>query len=88
MSDPINEYLTFLWSQMQYDVSVFSNPWILYTIIPACFYLCFFVIKWVVLLAPITIPIMTYTHGMTNVAAARSRKKSLKKEISEQLLKE
>ena len=54
---PINEYLNFLWSQLQYDWSVFSNPWILYTIIPAAFYLIFFLAKWYVLLAPITVPI-------------------------------
>ena len=54
---PINEYLNFLWSQLQYDWSVFSNPWILYTVIPAVLYLIFFLAKWYVLLAPITVPI-------------------------------
>ena len=54
---PINEYLNFLWLQLQYDWSVFSNPWILYTVIPAILYLIFFLAKWYVLLAPITVPI-------------------------------
>ena len=60
----VNEYLDFLWLQFQYDWSVFSNPWILYTVLPALGYLLFFLLKWWVLLAPITVPITTLTHGL------------------------
>ena len=52
----LDEYVSFLWTQLQYDWDMFSTPWVLYTIVPALLYLCFFVLKWYVLLAPITIP--------------------------------
>lgn len=74
-SQPVQEYLNFLWNQMQYDWSVFSNPWVLYTIIPALLYLLFFIVKWYVLLAPITIPITTYTQGLLRVAQGGTDKK-------------
>ena len=54
--EALNEYLTFLWSQFQYDWSVLSNPWMLYTVIPDLVYLLFFVVKWWVLLIPVTLP--------------------------------
>tara|TARA_B100000131_G_C18024675_1_gene575962 strand:+ start:336 stop:587 length:252 start_codon:yes stop_codon:yes gene_type:complete len=56
----LNEYLTFLWQQFQYDWGWISNPWVFWLIIPELFYLAFFTIKWMVLLAPITIPIMVF----------------------------
>ena len=67
MNESIEQYIEFLWMQFQYDWSVFSNPWLLYTVIPALFYLCFFLIKWWVLLAPITVPITTLTHGLVKL---------------------
>ena len=62
--DALNQYVNFLWTQMQYDWSIFSNPWVLYPVLPAVFYLLFFIVKWYVLLAPITVPITTLTHGL------------------------
>lgn len=67
MNETIAQYLEFLWTQFQYDWSVFTNPWVLYPIVPAVVYLLFFLLKWWVLLAPITVPITTYTHGMSKV---------------------
>ena len=57
--NPVDEYLIFLWQQFQYDWGWMSNPWVLYTVIPAVLYCVFFFFKWVILLAPVTIPIMT-----------------------------
>jgi hypothetical protein len=74
--DALNQYINFLWTQMQYDWSVFTNPWILYTVIPALAYFLFFILKWYVLLAPITIPITTYTHGMGRVAEISAGKEA------------
>ena len=54
--EALNEYLNFLWSQFQYDWSVLSNPWMLYTVVPDLFYMLFFLVKWWVLLVPITLP--------------------------------
>ena len=64
-NETVQAYLTFLWTQFQYDWSVFSNPWMLYTVVPDLFYLLFFVVKWFVLLAPVTVPILTLTHGLS-----------------------
>lgn len=57
-SEVLDAYLTFLWQQFQYDWGWMSNPWILYTFFPELLYLVFFTIKWMILLAPITVPIM------------------------------
>ena len=54
----LNQYMTFLWEQFQYDWGWMSNPWILYTIIPECLYIFFFLCKWTILLVPVTLPVM------------------------------
>lgn len=59
MNESIAAYLAFLWEQFQYDWSWMSNPWVLYTIIPVILYSIFFFFKWIIILAPITVPIMT-----------------------------
>lgn len=41
----------------EYDVSVFSQPWIYWTVIPALAYLVFFLVKWAVLTAPAWLPV-------------------------------
>ena len=57
MNETISEYLAFLWQQFQNDWVIFTDPWILYTIVPAILYLVFFVIKWYILLIPVTLPL-------------------------------
>ena len=52
----LEAYSELLWSQFQYDWSVFSTPWVFYTVIPWLLYFIVFVIKWYVLLIPITLP--------------------------------
>lgn len=52
------EYLSFLWEQLQYDWGWMSNPWMFYTVIPVLLYFLFFIFKWTILLAPITVPII------------------------------
>ena len=56
-NDIINEYLQFLWTQFQHDWSIFTNPWVLYTIVPAIIYFIFFFVKWWILLVPVTLPL-------------------------------
>lgn len=86
--EALNEYVTFLWTQLQYDWSIFSNPWVLYTVIPAAGYLLFFILKWFVLLAPVTIPIVTLTQGLNHTKEIDSRPNREKvKDNLEQLLK-
>lgn len=55
MNETLLAYLDFLWVQFQYDWSWLSSPWLLG--VGHILYLVFFMIKWMVLLAPITIPI-------------------------------
>lgn len=51
-------YLKLLWECFQFDVEVFSKPWMyIALLIPATFYFVFFILKWVVLTAPIWLPI-------------------------------
>ncbi|MAH45118.1 hypothetical protein CMI37_04765 [Candidatus Pacearchaeota archaeon] len=64
MNETIEAYLAFLWQQFQYDWGWMSDPWMLYTLFPVCLYFVFFVCKWTVLLAPITVPIMVWRWPM------------------------
>lgn len=48
----IDRYLEVLLSCFQYDVEVFSKPWLYAWLIPAAFYLAFFVVKWAILTLP------------------------------------
>lgn len=53
---PLARYLDLLWNQFSFDVGVFSNPWILYTVVPAVLYFVFFLLKWMVLTVPVWMP--------------------------------
>jgi hypothetical protein len=58
MNKAIDDYFNFLLSAFQYDIEVFSKPWIyICLLIPAIFYLMFFIMKWWVLLFPIWFPL-------------------------------
>jgi len=58
MEKIILEYFQILIECFRYDVSVFSNGW-LYApfLIPAIFYTMFFMVKWIVLSAPVWLPV-------------------------------
>ena len=56
--DVLHKYLEFLWSCFQYDIGVFSKAWIYYwLLVPAIGYFIFFILKWVVLTAPVWLPV-------------------------------
>jgi hypothetical protein len=57
MNETLSAYLDFLWKQFQYDWSVFTNPWVLFPVLPALLYFIFFWMKWYILLIPVTMPI-------------------------------
>lgn len=80
----LNEYISFLWNQFQHDWSILSNPWVLYTVIPACLYLCFFVVKWWVLLVPITLPLSIMSKHY-NKEQTKDRKEQYKDEFTKLL---
>lgn len=50
-------YLKVLWDCFQFDIGVFSTPWVYACLVPIMFYLMFFVLKWMVLTLPIWLPI-------------------------------
>lgn len=53
-----HSYLSLLWKCFEYDVEVFSSAWIyVLFLIPACVYLAFFFVKWIVLTVPVWLPI-------------------------------
>ena len=66
----MNEYFDFLWQQFQYDWSVFTNPWILYPVIPAILYFIFFWCKWWILLVPITLPVSMLSKAIASTSAS------------------
>tara|TARA_Y100000310_G_scaffold343125_1_gene449330 strand:- start:3192 stop:3440 length:249 start_codon:yes stop_codon:yes gene_type:complete len=74
----IEQYLQFLWTQFQHDWSIFSEPWVLYTIIPAVLYFIFFTIKWWILLVPITLPLSMISRTPKGISV--DKLSSLKKE--------
>lgn len=53
----MDKVLDILYGFYIYDLEVFSQPWIYWTIIPAIVYLAFFVVKWAVLTLPVWFPI-------------------------------
>ena len=77
---PVNEYIAFLWTQLQYDWDVFTRPWVLYTIIPAILYLVIFFVKWYILLAPITIPISVF-----RMSSEDNRAENVRDELNKRL---
>ncbi len=50
------QYINMLFGMFQYDISILSQKWLIFTIVPAVFYLVFFFIKWAVLTTPIWLP--------------------------------
>jgi len=68
-------YLELLWNQFQYDVEVFGQKWIYFCLlIPAAIYFAFFILKWIVLTAPIWIPIkMIFTSLSRLILTAKMK---------------
>ena len=62
------ELLLFYKSMFQYDIEVFSQPWLyLWFLFPAIFYFAFFILKWAVLTAPFWVPIRLMIVGIINL---------------------
>lgn len=76
MIEILNEYLKFLWSAFQYDMNVFSQGWIYYCLlIPASFYLIFFMLKWAIITAPFWIPIRMVFGGLKSLFSFKINRK-------------
>ncbi len=57
MKNTFDQICIMLFELWKYDVEVFSKPWIYYCVFPAIIYLLFFFIKWMVITAPLWLPI-------------------------------
>jgi hypothetical protein len=79
MPQSVIEYIDFLWAQFQYDWSVLSTPWILYTVIPALAYSVFFYIKWWILLAPVTVPLTLLRRSSSDNVITKNTEESVTK---------
>lgn len=60
----MNQVIDMLVSQWLYDVSVLSTPWVLYTVVPALFYLMFMPFKWATLTLPAWLPVRLMVRGL------------------------
>ncbi len=56
MHELLNQYFAILIQCFQYDIHIYTLPWVWYWIIPVLFYTWFFFIKWTVLLFPLCLP--------------------------------
>lgn len=55
--DILNRYLEFLWNTFQSDIHNLSQGWLYYwLLIPAIGYIFFFILKWILLTAPVWLP--------------------------------
>jgi len=76
----LDEYVTFLWRMFQYDMDVFSKPWIYWILlIPAMFYFAFFMIKWCILTTPLWMPIVIIMNTIKSVIIIKSNREVIDK---------
>ena len=75
LSEVIAAYLQFLLDQLKYDVDKMSQPWMYWLfLVPISFYCLFFIMKWMVLLVPVTLPIILWS-------SLKSERKNESKEV-------
>lgn len=66
MSEALAKYLALLVKQMERDAAVMSTDWVYMTVVPFVLYFVYCILKWWILLAPITVPLMAWhrrEHG-------------------------
>jgi hypothetical protein len=65
MNAIFEKYLNLLYQMFEYDIHVFSQPWMYYiALLPAIGYLIFFFAKWAVLTTPIWMPITIILNSL------------------------
>ena len=75
--EALEAYLFFLWNTFQYDWSIFSTPWVYYSVIPFFLYFIIFLIKWYILLIPITMPCSIIARGGLFVWPVKQKKEKI-----------
>lgn len=62
IAEVIAAYLQLLLDQLKYDVDKMSQPWMYWwLLVPISAYCVFFILKWMVLLVPVTLPIVLWS---------------------------
>jgi hypothetical protein len=86
MKEVLDQYAKFLWEYFQSDMNVFGSKWTyIPLLIPFFFYCFFFMIKWYILLFPLTLPlsiIMRWTPLRIVTKSADSKFKKVENEFT------
>ena len=65
MEDLLTQYFAILLVQFQWDLAQFAQPWMYWwLLVPATFFLMFFVTKWAVLTLPLWVPFYLAFQGL------------------------
>jgi len=89
MIEILNKYVNFLWERFMADMNVLSNPWMYIPfLIPFIFYMMFFVVKWYIILFPITLPLSILKGWFLPIKIAINNKKEKQGITSNQVLTE
>lgn len=67
MHQIINTYFHSLLHMWQYDMEVFSQPWLYWYMVPALGYLLFYFIKWAVVTVPLWLPVTIVIGSLKSV---------------------
>jgi len=85
MIEVLDKYANFLWERFMVDMDVLSSKWMyIPLLIPFIFYMIFFVIKWWILLFPITLPI-SVLKGFFKINVRNERGLSTSSEILKEM---
>lgn len=68
IEEVIGKYLALLLRQMEYDMSILTNWWVICTVVPFALYVPVCMVKWYFLLAPVTVPLTVWTVGQRQPA--------------------
>jgi hypothetical protein len=57
----LDSYGSLLATEAERDMRVFHTPWVVYMVVPLTLYILYAVLKWYILLMPITMPLTLIT---------------------------
>jgi hypothetical protein len=67
MSEALSKYIEFLLVEMQKDAQVLDCPWVYGTVVPFALYAAYMLVKWYLLLAPVTVPLAVIVMRQSKV---------------------
>ena len=75
MEEILKNYLELLWNSFQYDMEIYGEEWVWYTVIPLILYTIVFFIKWIVLTTPMWLPIRLALGGLKFTPVKKYKRK-------------